>query len=79
MVSRGWLDGIADLEFICLICKRSFWDNCKNVFDGEDGFWAGGEQRRRLGGSSWAIHEQYPQGYYTPTPPPPRQCTMRTL
>ena len=29
MVSRGWLDGIADLEFICLICKTSFWDNCK--------------------------------------------------
>ena len=31
-----------------------------------------GEQRGGLGGSSWAIHEQYPQGYYTPTPPPPR-------
>ena len=31
-----------------------------------------------LGGSSWAIHEQYPQGYYTPTPPPP-QCVEPSL
>ena len=67
---RVWLGNCPNLKSICEISQ-------KKLPNDEQGFWmvsSGG-----LGGSSWAIHEQYPQGYYTPTPPPPRQCVEPSL